>query len=323
MFEIFDSLIQPERAIMMLIALSVFATILTVAAPMLEGDKLRGRMKQVSSERDRLRAAHKANLSGDGSRLREVRRGNLGQIVEALNLRKVFEAEASRERLRQAGYRAERHLLIFLSLRLVAPIILATIVFVYTSTVFADRVPPQMRLVSTAFGFVGGMMMPGIMLRNLIQRRQLSIQRAWSDALDLLLICVESGMAIEPALQRVSREIGTQSVPLAEELTLTHAELSYLPERRKAYENLGKRTGLSTVKSVVTSLIQSERYGTPLGTALRVLAQENRDARMQEAERKAAALPPKLTVPMIMFFLPVIFIVILGPSVILVLDVRN
>jgi tight adherence protein C len=323
MFEIFDSLIQPERAIMMLIALSVFATILTVAAPMLEGDKLRGRMKQVSSERDRLRAAHKANLSGDGSRLREVRRGNLGQIVEALNLRKVFEAEASRERLRQAGYRAERHLLIFLSLRLVAPIILATIVFVYTSTVFADRVPPQMRLVSTAFGFVGGMMMPGIMLRNLIQRRQLSIQRAWSDALDLLLICVESGMAIEPALQRVSREIGTQSVPLAEELTLTHAELSYLPERRKAYENLGRRTGLSTVKSVVTSLIQSERYGTPLGTALRVLAQENRDSRMQEAERKAAALPPKLTVPMIMFFLPVIFIVILGPSVILVLDVRN
>ena len=323
MFEILDSLIQPERAIMMLIALSVFATILTVAAPMLEGDKLRGRMKQVSNERDRLRAAHKANLSSDGSRLRETRRGNLSQIVEALNLRKVFEAEASRERLRQAGYRAERHLMIFLSLRLVAPILLATIVFVYTSTVFADRVPPQMRLVSTAFGFVGGMMMPGIMLRNLIQRRQLSIQRAWSDALDLLLICVESGMAIEPALQRVSREIGTQSVPLAEELTLTHAELSYLPERRKAYENLGKRTGLSTVKSVVTSLIQSERYGTPLGTALRVLAQENRDARMQEAERKAAALPPKLTVPMIMFFLPVIFIVILGPSVILVLDVRS
>ena len=324
MFEILDSLIQPERAIMMLIALSVFATILTLAAPMLEGDKLRGRMKQVSSERDRLRAAHKANLaSGDGARLRETSRGGLSQIVDALNLRKIFEAEASRDKLRQAGYRSERHLMVFLAIRFVAPVVLATIVFIYTSTVFADRVPPQMRLVSTAFGFLGGMMMPGIMLRNLIQRRQLSIQRAWSDALDLLLICVESGMAIEPALQRVSREIGTQSVPLAEELTLTHAELSYLPDRRRAYENLGKRTGLATVKSVVTSLIQSERYGTPLGTALRVLAQENRDARMQEAERKAAALPPKLTVPMIMFFLPVIFIVILGPSAILVMQVRG
>ena len=146
-------------------------------------------------------------------------------------------------------------------------------------------------------------------------RRQVSIQRAWSDALDLLLICVESGMAVEPALQRVASEIGSASVPLAEELTLTVAELSYLQDRRKAFENLAKRTGMATVKSVTTSLIQSERYGTPLGTALRVLAQENRDARMSEAERKAAALPPRLTVPMILFFLPVIFIVIMGPAV--------
>jgi tight adherence protein C len=127
-------------------------------------------------------------------------------------------------------------------------------------------------------------------------------------------------MSIEPAMQRVAREIGNQSVPLAEELVLTNAELSYLGDRRKAFENLGKRTGLSTVKSVMTSLIQSERYGTPLGQALRVLAQENRDQRMQEAEKKAAALPPKLTVPMVLFFLPVIFIVILGPAAIMVMS---
>jgi tight adherence protein C len=129
-------------------------------------------------------------------------------------------------------------------------------------------------------------------------------------------------MALEPALIRVSREIGTQSVPLAEELTLTVAELSYLQDRRRALENLAKRTGLETVRSVVTSLIQSERYGTPLGTALRVLAQENRDSRMSEAERKAAALPPKLTVPMILFFLPVIFVVILAPAIIMVTAVQ-
>lgn len=323
MFEVLDSLIQPERAIMLLIALSVFATILSVAAPMLEGDKLRGRMKLVSNERDRLRAQHKATMQGSENKLRDKPKGTLNQLVEMLNLRKIFEAEASREKLRQAGYRSERHLLIFLAVRLVTPVILAALVFIYTSTVFADRIPPQMRLVSTMIGFVSGMLLPGIMLKNLIQRRQISIQRAWSDALDLLLICVESGMAIEPALQRVCREIGTQSVPLAEELTLTHAELSYLQDRRKAYENLGKRTGLPTVKSVVTSLIQSERYGTPLGTALRVLAQENRDARMQEAERKAAALPPKLTVPMILFFLPVLFIVILGPAAIRVMDISH
>jgi tight adherence protein C len=153
------------------------------------------------------------------------------------------------------------------------------------------------------------------MLRNLISRRQTSIRRAWPDSLDLMLICVESGMAIEPAMQRVSREIGTMSVPLAEELALTVAELSFLPDRRKAFENLGKRTGMPQVNSVVTSLIQSERYGTPLGTALRVLAQENRDMRIAEAERKAAALPPRLTVPMMLFFMPVIFVVILGPVV--------
>jgi tight adherence protein C len=114
---------------------------------------------------------------------------------------------------------------------------------------------------------------------------------------------------------RVSKEIGSQSVPLAEEMTLTVAELSYLQDRRKAFDNLSKRTGLETVKSVVTSLIQSEKYGTPLGSALRVLAQENRNERMSEAERKAAALPPKLTIPMILFFLPVIFVVILGPAI--------
>jgi tight adherence protein C len=176
-----------------------------------------------------------------------------------------------------------------------------------------------MRLAATMLGAVAGFYLPNVFLRNIRQRRQTSIRRAWSDALDLLLICVESGMSVEAALQRVAREIGSQSIPLAEELTLTCAELSYLSDRKKAFENLAKRTGLATVKSVVTSLIQSERYGTPMGQALRVLAQENRDQRMSDAEKKAAALPPKLTVPMVLFFLPVIFVVILGPSAILVL----
>ena len=150
----------------------------------------------------------------------------------------------------------------------------------------------------------------------LIQKRQQAVSRSFPDALDLLLICVESGMSIEAAFNKVAEEIGTQSIEMAEELMLTTAELSYLQDRRLAYENLGKRTGLPGVKAVVTSLIQSERYGTPLGTALRVMAQENRDMRMQAAEKKAAGLPPKLTVPMILFFLPVLFVVILGPAAI-------
>ena len=137
--------------------------------------------------------------------------------------------------------------------------------------------------------------------------------------LDLLLICVQSGMSIEIGFKRVAEEIGTQSLALAEELTLTTAELSYLEDRRQAYENLAKRTNLDGVKSVCMALQQAERYGTPLAQALRVMAQENRDMRMAEAEKKAAALPPKLTVPLILFFLPVLFVVVLGPAAIKVM----
>ena len=161
-----------------------------------------------------------------------------------------------------------------------------------------------------------GIKVPEIFLQNTIQKRQVSMRRAFPDALDLLLICVESGMSIEHAFRKVSNEIGSSSIPLAEELTLTTAELSFLPDRRLAYENFGLRTGLDSIKQIVTVLIQAERYGTPLGQALRVVSQESRDNRMMEAEKKAAALPPKLTVPMIIFFLPVLFAVIMTPAVI-------
>jgi tight adherence protein C len=160
------------------------------------------------------------------------------------------------------------------------------------------------------------------MLKNQITRRQLQIRRAFPDALDLLLICVESGMSVEAAFRKVSQEIGNQSIALAEELTLTTAELSYLQDRRQAYENLAKRTDLEGVRAVCVSLQQAERYGTPLGQTLRVMAQENRDMRMMEAEKRAAALPPKLTVPMILFFLPVLFVVILGPAAIRVMELH-
>jgi tight adherence protein C len=314
MVALLTSFLQPRNLVTILVGLSAFATILTLAGPLLHGDRLASRMKQVASERERLRAQARAAAAASEGRLRERSKGTLAQVVELLNLRQLFQAETSRERLRQAGLRSERHLVNNLAFRLITPFLFALLVFSYSSTVFADRIPASLRLVTTMVGLIAGFCLPNVFLKNLIQRRQASIRRAWSDALDLLLICVESGMAIEPAMARVAKEIGSQSLPLAEEMTLTNAELSFLGDRRRAYENLGRRTGLATVKSVVTSLIQSERYGTPLGTALRVLAQENRDTRMSEAEKRAAALPPKLTVPMVLFFLPVIFIVLLGPA---------
>jgi tight adherence protein C len=174
-------------------------------------------------------------------------------------------------------------------------------------------------LVICVISFIG-FYTPNFFVSNRMAKRQLSIKRAWPDALDLMLICVESGISMELAFKRVADEIAAQSSELAEEVILTVAELSFLPDRKVALENLGNRTQIDQVKGVMTALIQSERYGTPIALALRTMAQESRDIRMNEAEQKAAALPPKLTVPMILFFLPVLLAVLMGPAGIQVSD---
>jgi tight adherence protein C len=312
-----ENILQVEMIVTILASLAAFGTVIAIASPFFETDKVAGRMKLVLDERDKLKTLQKQQLSGNQAKLREKPKGGIvNQLVTSFNLKKIFEADSSREKLKRAGLRTENNLMTFLALRLIIPIVLALVVFIYASTAYADKVEPNMRIVAAIVALVVGFYVPSIGLSNMIKKRQASVKKAWSDCLDLLLICVEAGMALEPAMQRVAKEIGSQSIALAEELSLTVAELSFLQDRKKALDNLSKRTGLDTVKSVVTSLIQSEKYGTPLGAALRVLAQENRNDRMSEAERKAAALPPKLTVPMILFFLPVIFVVILGPSII-------
>jgi len=310
------SLLEIQNLLILVISILVFFTVVTLVLPFLTGQDLKKKAKQVTVEREKLRAKQRAKLmQQQKGRLREKPKGTMAQIVDKLNLRQIFEAEKARQSLRTAGYRSEKHLVTFLTLRLVMPFAFAALAYVVSMTSFDASF--NMRLGAMAAGAAFGYFAPNIYLNNQAQRRQESIRLAWSDALDLLLICVESGMSIEQAIAKVSIEIATTSVPLSEEMQLTSAELSYLSERTQAFENLAKRTGLPNVKSVVTALIQSERYGTPLGQALRVLAQENRDDRMAMAEKKAAALPPKLTVPMILFFLPVIFVVLLGPSIIL------
>ncbi len=236
------------------------------------------------------------------------------KVVEDFNLGKWVAQEAAREKLVMAGYRGQAPYITFLFFRLVMPIVflIGAILYVFVISNMQQPTPMKIGMCLGATWF--GMQAPMLFLKNAITKRQLSIRRAFPDALDLLLICIESGMSIEAAFRRVSSEIGSQSIALAEEFSLTTAELSYLQDRKMAYENLAKRTGTEGVKSVCLALQQSERYGTPLGQTLRVMAQENRDMRMNEAEKKAAALPPKLTVPMIVFFLPVLFVVILGPT---------
>jgi tight adherence protein C len=254
--------------------------------------------------------------------LRQTPKQYMQRAVENFQLNKWVGQEEAREKLVQAGYRGHAPYVTYLFFRMVTPIVAVVASVLYVFVILQLDKPLTIKVGICLFATYLGMQAPLVFLKNKIQKRQLSIRRAFPDALDLLLICVESGMSIEAAFKKVSDEIGSQSIPLAEEFTLTTAELSYLPDRRQAYDNLSRRTDLEGVKAVCVALQQAERYGTPLAQTLRVLAQENRDMRMAEAEKKAAALPPKLTVPMILFFLPVLFIVILGPAAIRVMSLQ-
>jgi tight adherence protein C len=319
MKEFLDLVLDPQFMLAVLTAIGVAATVFTIALPVLEKDPLKSRIKSVALERDQIRARERAKLNaGEGKvQLRSEPKAYMREIVEKLQLKNILSDEQTVSRLRMAGKRGQAAITVYLFARLVFPFVLLAVALFYFFVIgfMGDR-PVGFRVMLSMFAAAIGLYVPNLYVSNMIAKRQQSIRRAWPDALDLMLICVESGMAIEPAFRKVGEEIGSQSVELAEEMVLATAEMSFLSDRRKAYENLGARTGLEGVKAVMTALIQAERYGTPVGTALRTLAQENRDMRMAEAEKKAAALPPKLTVPMIVFFLPVLFLVIMGPAAI-------
>lgn len=306
---------DPHFMTMLFAAIAASATVYTLITPLFAGENLNKRMKAVASERERIRQRERERLAkSEKVSLRQTPKQLVSKVVDDFNLTKWLAQEAARDKLVMAGYRGQAPYVTFLFARLVAPIVLfvGSTLYVFVISHMEKSLPVKVGM--CVFATYMGLQAPMLFLRNAISKRQLSIRRAFPDALDLLLICIESGMSIEAAFRRVSIEITTQSIALSEEFTLTTAELSYLQDRKVAYENLAKRTGLEGVKSVCLALQQSERYGTPLGQSLRVMAQENRDMRMNEAEKKAAALPPKLTVPMILFFLPVLFVVILGPT---------
>ena len=324
MMEFLVNALNVKTLTMLFAAVAAAATVLTLTMPFVFVDPLGKRMRAVAIEREKIRQRERERMAQESQKvkLRQSPKQYVQRIVDQFNLSKWVGQEEARLKLIQAGYRGQAPYITYLFVRMMTPVVCFLFSLIYLFVVLKFDQPATIKLgICIAAAYVG-MQLPLVLLKNKITRRQLSIKRAFPDTLDLLLICVESGMSIEAAFRKVSNEVGTQSVALAEELTLTTAELSYLPDRRQAYENLAKRTNLDGVKSVCMALQQSERYGTPLATMLRVMAQENRDMRMSEAEKKAAALPPKLTVPMILFFLPVLFIVILGPAAIKVMGIQ-
>ena len=312
MYEFILSLSRPQTLAAYLVAAAVFGTLLTVFLPYLQGNKLETRLKAVASQRERLRKQSRAALEKKGLRRRND--SLVGNISSKLNLAKALEDPNVVKLMNQAGMRGPGPISAFYFARMALPFLGALVTFIYIFLINDHGLSTVMKYGSLAFGAAAGFYAPNIYIYSLAQKRQKSLMRAFPDSLDMLLICVEAGMSIEMGFNKVSQEIGSASPELAEEFGITLAELSFLPDRRQAYENLAIRTGHEGVKAVCMALAQAERYGTPLGDALRLMARENREMRMSEAEKKAAALPAQLTVPMILFFLPVLFLIVLGPA---------
>ena len=249
--------------------------------------------------------------------------GFIKASVERLHLLSSKEADTGRKLLMKAGVRNESALGSFLFLRVSMPMAFGAAVLIDGYLVPIIRIAPNYVGLTAAVATVVGFYAPIVMLKNRIAKRQADLRKSLPDGIDLLVICVESGATINEAFARVGRELARGHAALAEEFTITAAELAFLPVRRVALENLMERTGLPAVRGIVTTMHQSERFGTPIAQALRVLSAEFRQTRMMAAEEKAAKLPVLLTLPMMIFILPVLFIVLLGPAVLTILDAMS
>lgn len=313
-----DVLPDPTLVIAGLAALAVGLGAAGLLLPYLRPDPLAGRLKAAGERRRELRA-RQLEVQQRRSKLRRDQTPVLRRLVDTLKLREALAGDRVRQRLVQAGWRGPNALAVYLVARLAGPVLFGglTAALLYGGGLF--DLGPVARPLAVAAVALFAFALPAILTTNAIQRRHMAFAAAFPDALDLLLICVESGLSLEGAFGRVAQELGQAAPVMAEEFELTTAELAYLTDRRQALENFHTRVGLPAVKAVCTTMIQAEKYGTPLARALAVAAQDGRDSRMAAAEKKAAALPAKLTVPMIVFFLPVLFVIILGPAIIQVM----
>ncbi len=316
---------DPARLAPFVAALCAAATVAALGWPLLDADRrrkrLRGAARTERDLRDRAAAARRSRDKDAVTTLRHAAPKRLYKaIVERLNLGRLMADPKTQTLIHQAGYRSPAAVIKLTAMRVIVAVGLGATFGIYSSLIVFDGKSAALHAALALIGAAAGWHAPIIFLKNRLQKRRAEIKRNWPDAMDLLLICVESGMSIEAGFRKVAEEMAIQSLTLSEELSLTTAELTYLQDRSKAYRRLAARNDIEVVNSVVTSLIQSEKYGTPVGQALRVLSRETRDLRLAEAEKKAAALPPKLTVPMIVFFMPVLFAVIMTPAIIQIME---
>ena len=305
-----------ETGIAVLGGVAVLVTILLLGYALLPDDPMSSRVRGHLRRREHLRT-NRLQVRQRIANLRTAPIGSLRTVLARLKLLSGEEARKSGDLLTNAGWRARDALTLFMGLRITLPAVfgLAALAVIMTR----DDLPMMARLLAAVGGAAVGAYAPVLVLRRFIKRRQNLIRRQLPDALDLLVICAEAGLSLDAGLTRVARDLGPAAPQLADELGLTAVELGFLPNRRQALQNLTRRTDLPALRGVVNTLIQTERYGTPLGQALRVLAAEFRDERMLKAEEKAARLPATMTVPMIVFILPTLFVVLIGPAIVRVI----
>lgn len=305
-------------AIALFAGFAMFVSVLSVIRALAPADHVSARARSHALRRTELRAS----LSAKRSRRRERPMGLIRELIRILELHRGDDAKAAGGLLVQAGWRSPDATTIFLAIRLATPLALSLIAYAAAPLIFGD-VEWLTRMFIAVAGILAGAYLPKALLKNTIKRRQQQILKGLPDALDLLVICAEAGLSLDAAIRRVGREIGVTAPELADELGLTAVELSFLPDRREALRNLARRVATPQIESLINTLGQTEKYGTPLAHALRILSQDFRSARMMKAEQRAARLPAILTVPMIVFILPPLFIVLIGPAIVQVLTIST
>lgn len=294
---------------------AMFVSALSVLRALTPTASVAARARSHARRRDELR---KYWLT-DRSRRRERQVGLVRQLVQLLKLHGSEDARKAAELLSRAGWRSADATSIFLAIRLGSPVLLALLAY-GAAPVFIQDPAQTVRLFIAVAGMAAGTYLPRVLLKNLIQRRQQRVFKSLPDALDLLVICAEAGLSLDAAIKRVGAEMATSAPDLSDEFGLTAVELSFLPDRREALKNLARRLAMPQVEGLVNTLAQTEKYGTPLADALRVLSQDFRVARMMKAEQRAARLPATMTVPMMVFILPPLFVVLVGPAIVEVLS---
>jgi tight adherence protein C len=308
--------LDANAAITLMASMVAFVSVIGIALPMLRRERRAARVRAVLRDRFDPGAERNERVEAARRRRESAKVGAMRAVLDRLKLRGGTATRSLRTRLARAGWRGPAPLVTYAFAQVATPLAAAFLAGLVAFGADRPDVSATLKAAATVAAAAIGYLLPRVVLANAIQRRQQELRRGFPDALDLIVLCVEAGLSLDAAFGRVAKEMEDTAPVLAEEFGLVSAELALLADRRAAFLNLAERTGLEDFKSLVTALVQAEKYGTSLGTILRVLARENREQRMLRAENKAGRLPAILTVPMITFFMPSLFIVLLGPAVI-------